>query len=188
MKWDRSCHLRPTPETDHIDAVLNELEERTVVLSREELEQCMAIGRATNAASQRLENLKVSLRSDEFVHVIGRLGECAVCKYLGIRYMATINTFRQADLPHNIEVRTRTVMNYDLKIRPDDDDARRMVMAIATEIGKPVILIGWIEAREGKRIGRIIDPQGAGKPMCIVPQDSLWPMCELRDIVWNNKS
>ena len=56
-------------------------------------------------------------------------------------------------------------------------------MTIVAGIGKPVLICGWIEASEGKRIGRIIDPKNAGKPMYIVPQCDLWPMQDLKRIV-----
>ncbi len=183
-KWHRGRHLHPCPETDRIDEVLNELEDRTVVLNKNQIDYCTSIGKQRNSGSKRFYNLRVSTtESDEYINIIGSLGECAVCQYLGIPYKGTINEFRKADLPFNIEVRSSMTSSYMLKIRPDDDDGRRVVMALVPAIGKPIVLPGWILSKDGKRIGQLKDYHNSKQPHYRVDQDDLWLMQDLKKIV-----
>ena len=181
MTWDRSCHRYPCPETDHIDRVLNEIEETTLTLSAEMERYCARVANSRNLQSRGRKNVRVGRASDFSVNLTGARGECATSHYLGLPYRGTVNEFRRADLPFNIEVRTRSNPFYDLKVRPDDDDGRRVVMAVTTGPGQPVRLMGWIVAAEGKKFP-LVDPRDALLPFHAVPKDSLRPMRELRAI------
>lgn len=163
-------------------SVMDELNHATVRLNRKEISHCLAVAKRRNFASFNRENLKVSARSDLWIHILGACGEAAVCKFLRVPYSGSVNTFRASDLPFNIEVRTRSAPWHDLKIRPDDDDRRRVVMAVCRSIDKPIRLVGWIGAKSGKEIGPLIDPSGAQKPFHAVPQEMLRPMSELKKL------
>ena len=135
-----------------------------------------------NGKSQRC----ASGLSDLDIHFTGLIGEVACMKYFGFPTHVTMGTYRAADLPHNIEVRTRTKMWHDCKVRPDDDDSRRIVMAIATHPEKPIRIAGWITAFEGKKF-KLIDPGQKDREFHGVPQKNLRLIDELKEIVEQEK-
>lgn len=163
--------------------MLNDLDERTIHLSKEEYAKCIAFGKLMTERSRGFRNYRVSPKSDLELNIMGTLGECGTCHYGLLPYIPKLNGFRRADLPHNIEVRSSMDYTYHLKVRPDDDDSRRMVLAIVPEIGPLIRVVGWILAVDAKRIARLRDPHGKGQPMHMVHQDDLLPMRELREIV-----
>lgn len=182
MKWGRHMHKHPCSETDRIDAVLNELEESTITLSAAAIDKAIHYGKRRQRESAKLNDKKVSGRDGNHVHIVGVLGEMAVCKYLGWPYEFRINTFRQADVGDNIEVRSRTVLTYDCKVRPDDQDDFFVVMALIPDIRAPIRMAGWIKACDGKTYP-LRDPVGVGRPFHFVPQSALNPMSELKKLL-----
>lgn len=156
----------------------------SVLLTSQEIAQCEAWGKHRNDVSNEagLKSQNVSRKSDEYIHVLGAFGECACCKILGLPFRLSVNTFRKADLPHNIEVRTRAERWQDCKIRVDDDDSRRVVMVIVEDPKHPCLIPGWITAKEGKAFG-LIDPRNKAKPFHAVPQNRLRKIEELQAII-----
>ena len=113
------------------------------------------------------------------------LTELAVAKYLGLAWNHEGFSFKNADLAHNIEVRTIGVEYYALRVYPNDRDHMRVVGVVCPK-GKerdPYALPGWIGATEARNIGILIDPNGRGQPFYAIPQKSLRPMRELREII-----
>ena len=157
-----------------------------IQLSPDEVSLCIQRGWETYRASQGFKDKKVSGLSGEQILIIGCYGEHAMCNFLSIPYRSTQGTFRKADLPFNIEVRTRTQRWHDCRVRPTDDDSRRVVHAVWLGEGK-VWIPGWIWAMEGKRF-RLINPPSKtpgvkSEPFHAVPVRSLRPMEELLDLV-----
>lgn len=182
QQWDRSCHRWPCDETDRLDRFLNEIEERTIHLSPAERERAHLCGRVRRRSSRGLRDRQVSEEAPEFIDILGVMGEMGACRYLRLRYEFTVNTFRAADLPHQIEVRTTQWPSGHCKVRPDDDDERRIIMAVVPTLDSPVLLAGWVTAAQGK-LFPLRDPHGAAMPFHFVPQDSLRPMPELRQLI-----
>jgi hypothetical protein len=182
--WDRSCHSHPCSETDRLDVLLNELNESSITLSPADLQLCSRTAARLQSESERkrLRNLRVSSQSDLEVHLMGTMGELAARKYFHLPSSLPVNTFRLPDLPGNIEVRAHKKQWYLLRVRPSDDDARRMVMAIVD--GSPTVrLAGWIVASDAKKSKITLDPNGINRPFHAVPQDELLPMSSLRSLI-----
>lgn len=162
--------------------MLNEMNECTIAFSPERLEQAKRLAIRRRSESRNCRDRKVSERDPLFIDTIGVMAEMAGCDYLGLPYVFTVNTFRAPDLPFEIEVRATEWRNGHCKVRPDDADSRRVVMAIVTSLESPVVLAGWIMARDGKQFPTR-DPHGASMPWHFVPQSALNPMSELRALV-----
>lgn len=148
---------------------------RLIVLTAAEIAESFHHGKLINDISEAkgLVSRNVSFNTDQYIHVVGKFGERAAHKLLGIPYVFNEGTFRAADLPFNIEVKTRTKDWHDCKIPPELDDSRRVVMAVVTDFYKPIRMVGWIRAGEGKKYPKI-DPNGKGQPFHAVPQSKLW--------------
>jgi hypothetical protein len=158
-----------------------------VKLTNDEINYCRINAKLRGEDSRNYKSQRVAVgRTDEDIDFTGLLGEVACMKFFGFPTHATLGTFRAADLPHNIEVRTRTAMWHDCKVRPDDDDSRRVVMAIATGPNAPVKIAGWITAFEGKKF-KLIDPRQADRNFHAVPQKNLRLIEELKEIIEQEK-
>lgn len=187
--WTTSNHKWPTDETEHLDAVLNEFDSRCHKLTDEEIALCVKWGREERQESKdkNLKNLKVSEDiDDEQIQIMGYYGQCAVARYLGLPFVKTTGTFRTADFPApwNVEVRLRSNVKYDLKVKPDpngDQDHWRVVLVRFWETRLPLECVGWIYARDGKKFGTK-SPHGK-QPFHAVPAEALRPMAELKELI-----
>lgn len=63
-------------------------------------------------------------------HIEGALGEIAVAGYIGAYWPCSVNQKRGgfADIPPDIEVKTRSDHNYELLVRPGEKKHRRFVL------------------------------------------------------------
>jgi hypothetical protein len=134
--------------------------------------------------SRQLESLNRKLRTrngtdpeDGFkVHIQGAMGEVAAAKGLGVYWPASCNSFKNPDLPPNIQVRLRTKAEYDLILR--DGDADDEIFVLITGSPPTFSLKGWCLGKEGKKDKWKKDPNGRGAAYW-VPQTSLRPISEL---------
>ena len=109
-------------------------------------------------------------------HCEGACGECALAKFLCLYWDGSVNTFRQrGDLP-GLEVRTRSRHDYELIVRPNDDDAARFVLLTGR---CPTYRVrGWIVGKDAKR-DEWIQTHGGRPAAYFVPARALRPMSEL---------
>jgi len=124
----------------------------------------------------------------EWVQQLGCISERAVAKFLNIPYRSSANTFKGADLEHNIEVRTIGVEHYGMRVK-DGDDNSRIVIGVVIPKGrerKPYRLPGWIRARDAKNPDWIMDPNNIEAPFFGVPQEFLISLDYLPLIVLEN--
>ena len=112
------------------------------------------------------------------VHVEGAMGEIAAAEVLGVFFKETVNSFKDADLPH-VQVRTRSKHHYDLNIRPGDGTNYFYVLVTGAE-GRYCVR-GWIWGREAKENDAWYQDIGNARPMAWwVPQTALYDMAELK--------
>lgn len=177
----------PLESVHRVRRVHESIKNSMVALTKEELNYCRINAKLRNEDKRNGKSQRVAVGvTDLDINFTGLIGEVACMKYFGFPTHVTLGTYRAADLPHNIEVRTRTKMWHDCKVRIDDDDTRRVVMAIAVDPNKPIKIVGWITAFEGKKFP-LIDPRGADRDFHAVPQKHLRLMEELRDIIESEK-
>lgn len=108
-------------------------------------------------------------------HIEGACGEMAVAKLLGIFWDGSVNTWKANDLP-GLQVRTRSRHDYDLIVRPGDDDESTWVLI--TGRCPAYCVRGWIEGRNAKRPEWLANHAGR-QPAYFVPANQLNPMDEL---------
>jgi len=106
------------------------------------------------------------------IQVEGALGELAVAKAINRYWDMSVNTFKQADIGNNIQVRTRLRHSYDLIIR--DDDNPNHVFVLVTGIGPEYIIRGWCYGHEGMKKEYLAN-HGGYYEAYFVPQDKLRP-------------
>lgn len=162
--------------------VPKELWADAITPTHDDLMKAWEWGTARQNASKNLEDQKVSDESGIKIHTQGVLGEMMGCRRLHIQYVFTINTFRSADANHNIEFRSTHWVKGKCKVRPIDNDSRRVMMVLIPKIGDPVYFPGWIMAGDAKKFPKE-DKKNAGKPAHWVPQDELRPVEELVEII-----
>jgi hypothetical protein len=115
------------------------------------------------------------------VQAIGEVAVRAVAKLLGLEWLDSMDTFKGADLHHNIEVRLIGREWYGLRVY-DRDDNSRCVVGCVIEQGKEreaYRVPGWIKAKEGKKREWLADPLERHHPVYLVPQDYLLSLDEL---------
>lgn len=111
-------------------------------------------------------------------HIEGACGEIAVAKALGVYWSAHVNNFSGDDLP-GIQIRTRRRQDWDLIVRPQDDDNARWVLVTGE---CPIYVVrGWIRGMDAKRNEWLSNHAGR-PPAFFVPQSALRPMDELEVI------
>lgn len=187
-RYGWSCHKHPTKESDMLDTQLNDLQERTFKRTPHERQMIHE-----HAQKMRYESVRRGLmeckHSDDghvFIHEIGATGEWATMVYCGLPIVFKINVPREeTDLPYRIEVKTRTDPHYDLKVetwRARLYPHHRCVLTICIGLDWPVTLIGWMTAGEAAEF-ELIDPKDKGEPFHAVPQDKLYSMRSLKELV-----
>lgn len=117
------------------------------------------------------------------MHLLGCLGEVAVAELLGMQehlFQAESAVRGAADLPGNIEVKTRSKHNYDLLIQLDDDPNKIFVL-VTHEGGNTTQVWGWICGRDAAR-KEWIREFVRGRPCYAVPQKALNPIESIKDL------
>ena len=110
------------------------------------------------------------------MHLLGCIGEVAVADYLGLQehlFKAQSPVPGAADLPGNIEVKTRSKHNYDLLVQISDDPNKIFVLS-TYEGGDTTHIVGWIRGQDAMRKGWIREFV-RGRPCYAVPQGELQP-------------
>jgi hypothetical protein len=111
-------------------------------------------------------------------HIEGACGEIAVAKALGLFWSPTVNTFgSEPDIKPDIEVRTRSRHDYELTIRPKDDQARRFVLV--TGVAPTFVVRGYCIGAHARRDEWLHD-YGGRPPAWFVPQAEL---CDIRELM-----
>lgn len=109
-------------------------------------------------------------------HCEGACGELAVAKLLGCYWDGSVDTFHAPDLPGKIQVRTRSRDDYELLVRPNDDDDARFVLVTGRA---PVFVVrGWASGAESKRF-EWLQHHGNRAGAYFVPQHALHPIASL---------
>lgn len=150
-----------------------------VVLSWHEVAMASEIGRL-----RQLESLKAG-RIDRHgfsgsgwnVHIEGACGELAAAKYLDMHWDGSIDTFKEPDLPL-IQVRTRSRHDYELLVRPEDDDAA--IWLLVTGNCPSYWLRGWAMGQECKR-EEWLREHGQRPRAHFVPTSALRPIRHLKE-------
>lgn len=114
------------------------------------------------------------------MHKLGATGEVAAAVHLGLEaYLFTEQTARRgsADLPGDIEVKTRSRHKYDLIIQKDERPDKRVVLVTIER--DQVLLQGWCVAGDVMDQKYWADPAG-GRPAYFVPKEGLRDISELQ--------
>lgn len=107
------------------------------------------------------------------IHIEGAAAELAVAKLLGLYWPASVGSYHDADLEHDIQVRLRREHKYELIVRPDDNDEHRYVHVTGTLPN--FIVWGAIFGREAKQSEWLHDY--GGRPAAyFVPREALLPI------------
>lgn len=83
------------------------------------------------------------------VHIEGACGEQALAKCLGIYWSGSINTFKHGGDVGCYQVRTRSRHDYELIIRPGDQ--QDSVFFLVTGLAPNYVVRGWIIGRNGRQ-------------------------------------
>lgn len=108
-------------------------------------------------------------------HVMGAAGEIAVAKAMGLFWGGDVCTFKAPDIGNHIQVRTRSRHDWDLIVRPEDDDDA--VFVLVTGSIADLHVRGWISGREAKK-DRWLQQYGGRPCAYFVPQSALRGMHE----------
>jgi len=117
------------------------------------------------------------------LHRLGAMGEVAAAVHLGLEsHLFKELTARRgsADLPGDIEVKTRSRHKYDLIVQKDERPGKRLVLV--TIENRSVFLHGWCEATDVMEEKYWADPAG-GRPAYFVPKGVLRDITELRSLL-----
>ncbi len=107
------------PPADWIAVQLDDTERRIAVLIGKERHK-------RSVRDGREDKFKHNCPDPEKVDILGACGEAAFAKATGRYWGMGIDTFQSGDVG-DYEVRTRTDVTYDLKVRKDEQDGRRVV-------------------------------------------------------------
>lgn len=155
------------------------------VFSEEERKQAMEEGqrrqRVNEAKGLRGRN-KGAWRGDKAleIHLLGAAGEMAVASYLGLKehlYKETEAKRGSADLPDNIDVKTRSKASYDLIVQKGESPDKRFVLVTIQE--QKTLIHGWCYGYEAMQEQYWADP-ARGRPAYFVPKEALKPIESLK--------
>lgn len=104
----------------------------------------------------------------------GVCAEIAVAKWLGLKLALRLNSFHnEADIGHDIEVRSILNPQRGLALRKNDNMTRRFILV---HVGRcKAKLLGWIYGYEGMEPEYLSNPYGKGE-VWYVPQGRLYEM------------
>lgn len=168
-------HKYPCPETDHIDAVLNDIDMRTVLLSKSDCAWAASVGQ-----KRRREGRRQKLRLEEGfggnacmeTDIDGAAAELAFCRWMGIPWAAKVNTFHEPDVDPNFQIRSTRWPSGRLIFRPNDPPDHLYVLLLGS---MPKFTVqGFIPGAKCRQIEWIKSVNGH-PPAWWVPQDSLEP-------------
>ena len=106
-------------------------------------------------------------------HMLGAAGEMAVAVMLDMEdklYQETEAKRGSADLPPNIDVKTRSRHYYDLIVQLDESPDK--ILVLVTIQNRITLIHGWIQAADAMKEQWKKDPAG-GRPAYFVPKDEL---------------
>lgn len=109
-------------------------------------------------------------------HIEGACGEMAVAKALGVYWNGSIDSFQADDLP-GMQIKTRSRHDYELLVRPGDND--ESVFVLVTGQCPEYEIRGWIKGGDAKRQEWLRD-YGGRPPAYFVPHDSLLSADQLK--------
>lgn len=118
------------------------------------------------------------------LHQLGCIGEVAVAEFLGVQehlFTAKKAIRGSADLPGNIEVKTRSKHNYDLLIQFSDDPDKIFVL-VTHEGGDITQIWGWIrgcDAMKKEWVREFV----RGRRCYAVPQTALNPVSTIEELL-----
>lgn len=148
-----------------------------IQLTEEEMYKAIKIG-----VIRQMESIKKNLKpangfnGDEWgCHIEGSMGELATAKAINVHWDATVNTFKANDL-EGIQVRTRSRHDWDLIIRPNDDN--EAIWVLVTGKNGSYIVRGWCYGYEGKKECWLRN-YGDRVPAYFVPQKALKPITQI---------
>lgn len=107
------------------------------------------------------------------IHILGACGECAFAKATGRYWSGSVNTFKDADIGDNIQIRTRSQHHYDLIVRDADRDDD--VYVLVTGGPHDFVLRGWMRCKDAKQEKYRQNYGGYGDAY-FVPQRALNPI------------
>lgn len=110
------------------------------------------------------------------------MGEVAVAVHLGLEdhlFTETVARRGSADLPGDIEVKTRSKHSYDLIVQKDERPDKRLVL-VTIESGT-VFVHGWCVAGDVMQERFWADP-ARGRPAYFVPKRNLRDISELQPV------
>ena len=139
-----------------------------------EVSRAALVGVSRNVEALRKGCINRLPINDEWgIHVLGALGECAFAKATNRYWSGSVNTFKDADVGDNIQIRTRSKHSYDLIVRDGDRDDDLYVLVT----GGPAefTLHGWMRCGDAKRAKYRANYGNYGEAY-FVPQSALQPM------------
>lgn len=116
------------------------------------------------------------------VHIQGAIGEMVVAKVRDRYFMPTVNTFKDADIGDNVQVRLRKHHHWDMIIR--DDDNPEHIFVHVTGWGPIYCVRGWAYAKDVMKIEYRKNHGGHGESW-FIPETVLQPIA-IKGKVKNN--
>lgn len=119
---------------------------------------------------------KVPSARDWDAHICGAAGEMAVAKGLGIYNPMTLDTYRDADLGLDIQVKTRSEDHYDMILSEGDPSEAVYILVVGSM--PDFRIVGWLNGKDAKKkkyfksfLGnmRFVVPQSAFKSISTLP-------------------
>jgi hypothetical protein len=138
------------------------------------MEEGMRRQRVNEARGLRGRN-KGAWRGDKAleIHLLGAAGEVAVASYLGLKehlFKESEAKRGSADLPGNIDVKTRSKASYDLIVQKGESPNKRFVLVTIED--KTTLIHGWCYGHEAMQEQYWADP-ARGRPAFFVPKEQL---------------
>jgi hypothetical protein len=141
------------------------------------MEEGMRRQRVNEAKGLRGRN-KGAWRGDKAleIHLLGAAGEVAVASCLGLKehlFKETEARRGSADLPGNIDVKTRSKHKYDLIVQRNENPEKKFVLVTIEE--QKTLIHGWCWGREAMQEQYWADP-ARGRPAYFVKKEQLRSM------------
>lgn len=136
-----------------IVADLSRTGKNPIVLTKEEIIECYVTG-ARRKGEQYLISWNAEKRSGTSLDTDaeGACAENAVCVYLGIPFIATVNTYKAADIAPNIQVRSTTYLTGKLIFRPRRKDKDDEIFVLVRGIRGTYEVVGWLFGYEIRKL------------------------------------
>ena len=137
---------------------------------------------ATIGAMRQAESMRAGLKpangfkdyeSHLSIHVEGACGELAYCKARNQFFEGRVNTFKDADIGTNVQIRTRSRHDYDLIVRGNDGDNDYFILL--TGVCPTYTIHGYIRGADAKQ-EKWLQNHGNRTPAYFVPKGALKAM------------